>query len=305
MRTGVEQLTRQHFERLLEDVSNWGRWGREDQLGTLNLITPGKRKSAATLVEEGICVSLSRDVVKVASDDSPPFEHRMLETGENGNNSSSDLYAVQYHGFTITHLDALCHVFYGGRMYNGFCQREVSAQGAQKLSVIEMKDGIFTRGVLMDIPSLQNSPYLPGHRAIYPVDLERCEERAGIRIEPGDAVFVRTGRWARRAAEGPWPIMQDSAGLHVSCVPWLKKRDISILASDLAADVMPSGVADVVLPVHAAAIVGAGTPIIDNCDLEQLSSVVSSLGRYDFLLTTSPLAVRGGTGSPLNPVATF
>jgi kynurenine formamidase len=305
MPAATEELTRQQFEALLADVSNWSRWGKADQLGTLNLITRAKRKAAAGLVKEGLSVSLSRNVIKIESDDSPPFEHRMVETGANGNISSSDVYSVRYHGFTVTHLDALCHVFYAGQMYNGFSQREVTGDGAGKLSVIEVRDGILTRGVLMDFPRLTGEAYLAGTQAIYPDDLDRCEEKTGIRIESGDAVFVRTGRWARRAVEGPWTILERSAGLHVSCVPWFKKRDIALLASDLAADVMPSGVADVLLPVHAATIVGMGAPILDNCDLERLSSVAYSLGRYEFLLTASPLAVEGGTGSPLNPVATF
>jgi kynurenine formamidase len=157
----------------------------------------------------------------------------------------------------------------------------------------------------MDVPRLLNQAYLPGTQAIYSDHLERCEESAGVRIQAGDAVFIRTGRWARRGIEGPWPIMQQSAGLHVSCVPWLKNRDIAILASDLAADLMPSSVEGVLLPVHAGVIVGMGAPILDNCDLERLSSVASELRRYEFLVTASPLAVEGGTGSPLNPVATF
>jgi len=305
MHAATEQLTTRQFEALLADVSNWARWGKSDQLGALNLITQDKRKAAASLVKEGVSLSLSRNVIKVQSDDSPPFEHRMVETGANGNMSSSDVYSVRYHGFTVTHLDALCHVFYDGKMFNGFSQHEVTEVGAGKLSVIEAKDGIFTRGVLMDFPRLVGRAYLPGTQAIYADDLERCEEKSGIHVGPGDAVFIRTGRWARRASEGPWPILKDSAGLHVSCVPWLRKRDVSILGSDLASDLMPSRVEGVLLPVHAATIVGMGAPILDNCDLERLSSVAHWLGRYEFLLTASPLAVEGGTGSPVNPVATF
>jgi kynurenine formamidase len=305
MQVATGQLTRRQFEALLADVSNWDRWGATDQLGTLNLITQSKRKAAASLVKEGVSVSLSRNVIKVEADDSPPFEHRMVETGANGNISSSDIYSVRYHGFTVTHLDALCHVFYGGKMYNGFSQKEVTEDGAATLSVIEAKEGIFTRGILIDVARFSGQAYLPGGHAIYPDDLDRCEEESGIRVDAGDALFIRTGRWARRAKEGPWPILRGSAGLHASSVRWLRKRDIAILGSDLAADLMPSGVENVLLPVHAATIVGMGAPILDNCDLEQLSSVAHGFGRYEFLLTASPLAVEGGTGSPLNPVATF
>lgn len=305
MRAETEQVSQEQFDALMAEVSNWGRWGRQDERGALNLITPAKRLEAAALVREGISVSLARNVIKVDSDDSPAFVHKMVDTGENENISSSDIYSVLYHGFTVTHLDALCHVFYKGEMYNGFSQKEVTTTGAGKLSVIEAKEGIFTRGVLLDIPLLLKQTHLQGGQAIYPRHLDAWERRVAVPVASGDAVFIRTGRWTRRSRDGPWKILENSAGLHVSCVPWLKQRDISILASDLAADLMPSEVSDILLPVHVATIVGMGTPIIDNCDLEALSAMALSLGRYEFLLTASPLPVEGGTGSPLNPVATF
>jgi len=299
-------ITRRDVEEMMSSLSNWGRWGESDTLGAMNLITPQKRKQAAQLVTEGVSISLAHDVIKVRSDDSPPFEHKMIQTGETPDtDSSADVFSVQFHGFNQTHLDALCHVFYQGRMYNGFSQAEVTSKGAAKLSVIEMKNGIFTRGVLMDLPVLWHEEYLEGARAIYPEDLEAWERQAGLSIESGDAVFIRTGSWARRAAEGEWQIMQGSAGLHVSCLPWIKGRDIALLASDLAADLMPSGVEGILLPIHLGTIVGMGIPIIDNCDLENLSRAARSRKQWDFLLTAAPLAVEGGTGSPINPTATF
>jgi kynurenine formamidase len=300
------ELSRKDVEQMMSSLSNWGRWGENDTRGAMNLITPQKRKQAAELVTEGVSISLAHDAIKVRSDDSPPFEHKMIQTGEMPDaDSSADVFTVQFHGFNQTHLDALCHVFYQGKMYNGFSQKEVTSKGAAKLSVIEMKDGIFTRGVLMDLPVLWHEEYLEGARPIYPEDLETWERQAGLSVESGDAVFIRTGRWARRAARGEWKIMQGSAGLHVSCLPWIKNRDIAILASDLAADLMPSGVEGILLPIHLGTIVGMGIPIIDNCDLERLSLAARSRQRWDFLLTAAPLAVEGGTGSPINPTATF
>ena len=117
--------------------------------------------------------------------------------------------------------------------------------------------------------------------------------------------MIRTGRWARLKAEGSWDIMKGSAGLHASCLPWLKERDVAIVGSDLALDVMPSRVEGVLLPVHMVLIVGMGTPILDVLDLEAVSEASNSRKRWEFLLTVSPLAVGGGTGSPLNPIATF
>jgi kynurenine formamidase len=291
---------------MMQSLSNWGRWGKEDQLGALNLITPQKRKDAAALVQEGLPISLARNAICTETFNSPPFEHRMIETGHTpGAGSSADIYSVQYHGYTQTHLDALCHVFYQGRMYNGFSQRCVTDEGAGKLSVINIKNGMFTRGVLMDFPGHWKIKYLKGDHVILPQHLDAWESETGVKIESGDAVFIRTGRWTRYATEGEWDVEAGSAGLDASCMPWFQERDVAILASDLALDVMPSGVADVRLPVHLITIVAMGVPIIDNCDLQDAAEMAAKLKRWVFLLTSEPLAVERGTGSPVNPIAIF
>jgi kynurenine formamidase len=304
---GPTRLARADFDKLMNTLSNWGRWGKDDQLGALNLITPEKRKQAAALVTEGISVSLAHLAIKEASDDSPAFKHRMVEIPKGGGDFAfaADEYTVAYHGFTQTHLDGLCHLVYRGKMYNGFSQVELTAAGARKLGIEMYQRGIFTRCLLMDIPRLHGVNYLEGGRAIYPEDLEAWEQKAGIKVGSGDAVLIRTGRWARRQTEGPWNIMKGSAGLHALCMPWLKQRDVAVVGSDLALDVMPSGVDGVVLPVHWLTVVAMGAPILDNCDLEAVSEAAAARRRWSFLLTVSPLAVEGGTGSPVNPVATF
>ena len=299
-------FTKADVDQMMTSLSNWGRWGETDELGALNLITEEKRREAATLVREGYSISLSRDAAKEPSDDSPAFEHRMTQTGVDPQSQSAlDSYSVKYHGYSITHIDALCHTFYQGRMYNGFSQREVTEKGAAKLAVNRMRDGIFTRAVLMDFPKLFGVKYLKGQRAIYPSDLEAWEKRTGIKVKSGDAILIRTGRWARRAEKGPWKIVGDSAGLHASCLPWLKERDIAVAGSDFSLGVQPSGVDGVADPLHLVLIVGMGVPILDNLDLEALSKAAASRKRWEFLLTAAPLAVEGGTGSPLNPIATF
>ncbi|HYE76257.1 MAG TPA: cyclase family protein, partial [Blastocatellia bacterium] len=141
--------------------------------------------------------------------------------------------------------------------------------------------------------------------AIYPADLEAWEKRAGIKVGPGDAVFIYTGRWARRAAKGPWDASQSLAGIHASCGQWLKDRDIAILGSDGSSDVLPSGIEGVTHPIHLLAIHSMGIHIFDNCDLETLSQAAAQRKRWTFLLSAAPLPITGGTGSPLNPIATF
>jgi kynurenine formamidase len=306
-REGKRKLTKADVHEMMTSLSNWGRWGADDQLGAVNLITPEKRKQAAALISHGLAISLARSVNKEEVDSSPAFVHRMVGLPKAGEEiaSAADEYSVRYHGFTQTHLDGLCHLIYKGKMYNGFSQTELSAKGAHKLGIQNIKSGIFTRCVLMDMPRHFGVRYLKADKAIYPEDLEAWEQKAGVKVEPGDAVLIRTGRWARRDLEGPWDIMKGSAGLHASCLPWLKKRDVALIGSDLATDVMPSGVDGFELPVHWVCGVAMGMPILDNCDLEQLSEVARSRSRWVFLLTVAPLSVEGGTGSPVNPVAIY
>ena len=300
------ELTKNAIDKMMISLSNWGRWGEHDELGTLNLITPKKRQQAAALVRDGVSFSMAHDVVKVRMDDSSPFEHEVLinkPTGDVG--GAGDRYSVAYHGFTHTHIDALCHVFYKGKMYNGFSSDAVKQMGAGRLSINRVKSGVFTKAVLMDLPSLFGVKYLDGKTAITPKHLEAWERKAGVRVESGDALLIHTGRWARREIEGEWEIMMNSAGLHASCLPWLKQRGVAIIGSDLALDVMPSQVEGIDLPVHLVVIVGMGMCILDVCDFRAVAEQARSRKRWTFLLTVAPLAVEGGTGSPVNPIATF
>lgn len=301
-----EAVTREQVEAWFRELSNWRRWGPDDELGALNLITPKKRLAAAALVREGSCISLSRDAIKQRMGVSAPFEHTMVSWGDtSGAEGASDIFSVQFHGYTQTHLDALCHIFHEGAMFNGVPQATVSASGAERMSVAVMKDGIVTRGVLMDMPPIFGRPYLMPNDAIRPQHLDACMERSGVRVESGDALVIRTGRWAREESEGAWEIEAGSAGLHASCLPWLREHDVALLASDLASDLMPSQVPGVRMPIHLVTIGALGVPIIDNCDLEPASRRAQDLGRSEFLFFASPLAVPGGTGSPINPVAMF
>ena len=293
-------------DRWMAELSNWGRWGKDDQTGTVHLITAAKRKEAAALVKEGYSVSLAHDIeTEKAADNPSPFSHTMLSTGEHPDGQFVlDEYRVSYHGYAHTHMDALCHMAWRGKMYNGFPQTDVTEQGAKELAVTGYKNGIFTRGVLIDIPRLKNVPFLEPATAIYPEDLDAWERKTGVKVGSGDVVLIRTGRWARRKLKGPWDPAR-IAGLYASCAKWLKQRDVAIVGSDAATDVMPSGVPEVVQPMHQLLLVAMGTPILDNCDLEELADISAQRNRWIFLLTAAALPVPGGTGSPINPIATF
>jgi kynurenine formamidase len=296
------EITAPEYEGWKKSLSNWGRWGADDQIGALNLITAAKRKDAAALVREGFSVSLASDADTVKAVDNPyPYEHEMLAIG-------NDRLAVRYHGIAHTHLDSLAHINENGVFYNGYKpdRDAVLKSGHPKNSIHNLKNGIFTRGVLIDIPRLKGVPYLEPGTPIYVEDLEAWEQKTGIKVGPGDALFVRTGVWARRKAMGPWLRGRAeggrSAGLDPSVIPWLKQRDIAILGSDHPQYVSPSNLTGA---VHDFALVYLGVHLFDNCDLEALGNAAASRNRWEFLLTSAPLPIRGGTGSPANPIATF
>jgi kynurenine formamidase len=289
------------FDEMFQHIKNWGRWGPDDQLGSANLVTAAKRKQAVSLAKTGETVSLAHNpLTEKADDNANPFEHTMLR----GNNM--DRYAVSYHGYAHSHIDALCHILYKDHTYNGYARADVNTdKGCTKLGIQNLKNGIVTRGILIDIPRLRNLPYLEPGTAIYVEDLEAWEKKAGVKIASGDAVLLRTGRWARREKLGPWNVGQSAAGLHASVAPWIKARGVAFLGSDAAEDVTPSMVEGVTLPIHTLMITALGINLLDNQDLEALGETAGRLNRWEFMLTIAPVPVTGGTGFPLNAIAMF
>jgi len=289
------------FDALFQQVKNWGRWGPNDQLGAANLVTEAKRRQAAGLARTGLTVSLAHNpLTESAEDNASPFEHTM------NRGFTTDTYRVSYHGYAHSHLDALCHILYKDQTYNGYARADVNTEkGCAKLSIDNLKQGIVTRGVLLDIPRLKGVPYLEPGTAVYQEDVEAWEKQARVKVGPGDAVLLRTGRWARREKTGPWAVGQSAAGFHASIATWLRARDVAFAGSDAASEVMPSGVAGVNLPVHTLMITALGINILDNHDLEGLAEIAARLKRWEFELVINPVPVIGGTGSPLNTLAIF
>jgi kynurenine formamidase len=301
-----EPVTKEQFERWMTELSNWGRWGKEDQLGAANLVTPDKRRKAAALVKTGMTVSLGHDVIMEKASDAPdPYVLKMTVNPDRQN--AMDRFDIDYHGGTFTHLDALCHVAYKDKLYNGFeFQQTVTTGGCSKMGITALKDGLVTRGVLIDIPRLKGVTYLEPGTHVYRDEIEAWEKQAGIRVGPGDALLLRTGRWARRAALGP----ARSSGFDTSFLPFLKDRDVALLGGDSAHETGP--VAGVTLPsggsypvIHRFAIVARGMNLLDNLDLETLAETAARLKRWEFMLIVAPPRVPGGTGSPINPIAIF
>lgn len=298
-----QSVSRAVFQRWKTDLSNWGRWGKDDQIGALNLITPAKRRQAAALVKEGFSVSLSRDAdTQKAIDNPDPFEHSMIAIG-------ADRIGVVPHGVAHTHLDSLAHIHDAGIFYNGYTPDAASVMknGHTRNSIVNLKDGIFTRGILVDLPRLKGVPYLEPGTPIYAQDIEAWEKIAGVTVSAGDALFIRTGRWARRSAVGPFDTNRTArrSGPSASMLPWLRERDVALLGGDVPPSLAPSDVEGETGAVHDFALVYLGVHIFDNVDLEALAEAAQTRKRWEFLLTVAPLAIRGATGSPANPIATF
>lgn len=300
-----------------KELSNWGRWGKDDQRGLLNLITPAKTKQALTLVREGKTVTLQINPIKKTGSDTGGFGenlHRMARVDPKTGAilGALDVIHLSIHDGLSSHLDALCH--YQGPIgrkpgepavsYNGF-PFTLTAAGCQESAADRMGPGYITRGILVDLPLLKNVKWLEPSTPVYVEDLEAWEKFAGLKIGPGDALIVRTGRWAKRAAEGPWAYGQGGAGLHASVLPWLRQRDVSLLGGDAVNDVQPSGVAGINRPIHQLTQVNMGLPIADDIWTEDAALEAQRLKRWEFMLTLHIYQIQGGTASPFNGLATF
>jgi kynurenine formamidase len=297
---------------LLESVSNWGRWGKDDQRGALNYITNEKRAAAAKLVKSGELVSLSLPLATRPSRDNPtPVTHLMIRSGQVGHPLGSwgcaDYFAIEPHGLATTHLDALCHHFWRGKMYNGFDYTEVDFQGAHKCAIDVARMGVVGRGVLIDIPKIRRTEWVEPGDAIYPEDLDAAERDHHVELGEGDVMMLRTGRFKLRRAKGAGaPAIDGMPGLHASCLKWMHERKIAVLGSDAVSDVLPTEYdPPLKMPIHTGTLVMMGVHLIDNADLEPLAEKCARDGRYDFMFSLLPLVLERGTASPANPVALF
>lgn len=305
--TSDETMSLEAFDRLMTEVSNAGRWGPDDELGTLNLVSEEVRRRALAEVRDGATVSMSRDVdTRETPSTRVPMEHdfTVAPAGE-GLTWALDAFTLDYHGWSFSHVDALSHASYRDRLYNDVPAEEVDAEGgARRLGVETMRDGIVSRGVLVDVPRLRDIPYMEPGDFVTVDDLEAWEERTGVRVRTGDVLLIRTGRWAREADVGPWALTDAAAGPHPSVARWLKERGVAVLGGDNTNERYPS-VVPPLSPLHLLALSSMGMPLLDNLDLERVAREAADRNRWTFLFVGAPLPVERGTGSPLNPLAIF
>ncbi len=291
-------------------LTNWGRWGSEDQRGTLNLLTGETVRRATALVTSGNRVSLARTIRPGARGEPNPPLHFMISSGDgvppHGFGGATDWVGLASHGHSVTHLDAPSHIFWDGKTYNGQDARRVTtARGAQVGSVELASDGAIARAVLADIPRHRGVPRLSGPDAVFSDELEACLLSEGIQIGPGDVLIVRTGRDVAPRADDPVESASSHPGLHAQCLPWLRSKDVSMLGADVAQEVQPSGYADLTFPLHTVGIVAMGLWLIDNLLLEDLASMCAERARWEFLFVLAPLRLKNTTASPVNPIAVF
>ncbi|HET6318524.1 MAG TPA: cyclase family protein [Chloroflexota bacterium] len=299
----------------MESLSNWGRWGADDQRGTLNHITPEVTRRALSLVQEGATVSCARRISYEAAADAPrPPQHFMLASGEGyrpgegpDRQVAGDYFGLVFHGHTVTHIDSLAHFMWDGRLYNGVPSTLVNtAEGATSHSIDEARQGIVTRGVLIDAAMLRGVEVVQRGDGIALDDVERAARECGVRFEQGDVVLLRTGQLGQRERSGPVETAKaGSAGPLPEILPMVHERAVAVLGSDTGNDVMPSGYERFSNPVHQVGIVAMGLWILDNAWLDDLAAACQARRRWEFLINILPLRLKNATGSPVNPVAVF
>lgn len=299
------------FDALFREVSNWGRWGEDDQRGALHHLTAERIAAAARLVRDGLTVTLSRPLPTEAGVSNPqPAEHHMTmltdtDIGSGSLRFAKDYVGADYHNDGHTHIDALCHVAYDGCLYNGWPQDSVDADGATLDAIDVLKNGLVGRGVLLDIPRLRGARWLEPGEHVSRDELEAAESEQGLAVSEGDILLVRTGHARRLDELGPWETAAAKAGLHPTAVPFLAERRVAALGSDGNSDTAPSSTEGVAFPIHVLTLNAMGVHLLDYLQFEDLRAVCERTGRWEFLFVAAPLRVDGGTGSPINPIAIF
>jgi kynurenine formamidase len=299
----------------MEQLSNWGRWGADDERGTLNHISPDLTQRAIGLAREGATVSCARRITYDAALDLPlPPQHFMLASGEGyrpgegpDRQVARDYFGLVFHGHLITHIDSLAHFMWDGRLYNGVPSTRVNTpQGATSHGIDAAHPGIVTRGVLVDAAMLRDVEVIPRGDGVGLDDVERAEKECGISIGQGDVVLLRTGQLGHRDRTAPVDVnQQGSAGPLPELLPLLYERNIAVIGSDTGNDVMPSGYPRFSNPIHQVGIVAMGLWILDNAWLDDLAAACQRRQRWEFLISILPLRLSNATGSPVNPVAVF
>jgi len=306
-------MSSNRFAKVAKQVSNWGRWGADDERGTVNFVTPDVIRRGAASVRRGQVFSLGltfgAEGPQIGQGGRVNPVHTMTATAgpltadPDGARFSDDVVTMPLQ--CATQWDSLAHVFYGGKLYNGFDAATITADGAAKNGIDKMSAGIVSRGVLLDVARTKGVARIAPGTPIGPADLEAAEQAQGIRVERGDVVLIRTGHiTVFTVDQDRVGYMRQMPGLGIAAVPWLHAREVAALATDTSAvEVYPCEDPALMLPVHQLCIRDMGLTLGEMFDLEALAADCATDRVYEFLFSAPPLRVTGGVGSPLNPIA--
>jgi kynurenine formamidase len=313
-RTTPSFVSAEEFDQLFQRVSNWGRWGPDDERGTLNYLTYTQVRASSALVCSGRTVSLSLPINAIAGPDNPhPSIHYMVRTHDvraahNEPQFAGDFLGSELHGDGRTHIDTLCHVAYKGKLYNGKSPATVTSRGASTMDITAYVHGIVGRGVLLDIPRFRGIKWLEPGEAVTSGEIKAAEKAERVHLDEGDIFLFRTGHHRRRLELGPWNCGFDGegqAGLHVNTMLLLHERKVAAFFPDGDGETVPSNVEGLPYPIHALQIASMGMACADGLQFKDLVKVCEEEKRWTFMVVASPLRLPGGTGSLFNPIAIF
>lgn len=299
------------FRAMFEAAGNWGQWGADDQRGALNYITAEQVTAAAALIRAGTSVSLALPLNTVAGPDNPkPVAHYMTmlpdaDIGSGELRLACDYVGLEFHGDAHSHIDALNHVVYEGKLHNGWPAAKVLSTGALVQSIDVAAAGIVGRGVLLDIAKTRGVRWLEPGDYVWAEDLLAAEEAHGVQLRQGDVLYLRTGHHRRRLDLGPWDAAVAKAGLHSSAMQLLHDRRIAAFGADGDGDAVPNHCDPVIYPIHVLGVNAMGLHFMDSLQFEDLAAACEAEQRWEFFTVIAPLRLDKGTGSPVNPIAVF
>ena len=314
----ARNLTLKDIDVMGKKICNWGRWGPDDEIGTLNFIGPQELKAAAALVRKGKAISLGLEFNAEGPQKTGwggrfnPI-HTMLATGTDAVGGTQDKGKIRYADDMVTmplqcgtQWDALGHVFNGDKMWNGYDARLVDSTGAKKNGIEKTRDKMIGRGVLLDVARFKGGDYLQDGYGISNQDLDDCAAAQKVEIRKGDFVIVRTGQMEQRLATADWGTYAggDAPGLRFETAEWMHRKEIASICTDTwGCEVRPNEVADATQPWHWVVIPMLGITMGEIFNLRELAEDCAADGVYEFLFCAPSLPITGAVGSPINPIA--
>jgi kynurenine formamidase len=314
---GAATWSLEEVEALARQYNTWGRWGSEDELGALNFIDEGAVARAAALVRTGRVISCAMPYDQTGPQKGDlgrtnPVHYMVQDGGDIALGAQDHLARLRYADDAVTmplqsatHWDAFSHIFYDGKMYNGFGLENVTSSGARRGALETMREKMVGRGVLLDFPRRFGIPWMEAGHGLSSADLEACAAAQGVEVGRGDILLIRTGKLAQARTQG-WGEYTggDAPGLALDSTHFVCSREVAAFATDTwGGEVRPNETDAIYQPLHVVLLVNAGVLFGEMFDLEGLAAACAEDGTYEFLFVAAPLPFTGAVGGPLNPIA--